>query len=45
MPALLRLLALGISKVFSKPFGIATATFFGRMASRDGETVTDPQAT
>ncbi|QBI18274.1 hypothetical protein ER308_00930 [Egibacter rhizosphaerae] len=35
MPAVIRLIALAISKTFSKLFGLATITFFGRMPSRD----------
>lgn len=39
MAAVFRLLTLTISKTFSKLFGVATITFFGRMPSKDDDKV------
>lgn len=39
MTALFRFVALAISKTFSKLFGVATVTFFGRMPSRDDDRI------
>jgi hypothetical protein len=39
MAALFRFIVLAISKTFSKLFGVATITFFGRMPSKDDDKV------
>jgi hypothetical protein len=39
VPAFLRVIALAFAKTFSKLFGIATITFFGRVPSRDDDKV------
>lgn len=39
MPQILRMFAVAFAKTFSKIFGIATITFFGRISSRDDDKV------
>lgn len=39
MPQILRMFAVAFAKTFSKIFGIATITFFGRVSSRDDDKV------
>lgn len=39
MPQVLRMFAVAFAKTFSKIFGIATITFFGRVSSRDDDKV------